>query len=157
MFLSAPIFLFLSSPIFLKFKSAPTIEADASKTDLHHFLLPFLPTPPLRPGEVPYHRSLLPFASIFLSYKSKKQNKHRTVYMGCVCRITDLCSRLHQSSSRTLGKFLHFTKFLVISGCKEFSPTNNTHCNRRLYIASCLRLSVPVPSCRTQISLSISI
>ncbi|KAI3708057.1 hypothetical protein L2E82_37084 [Cichorium intybus] len=56
-----------------------------------------------------------------------------------------------------VGKFLHFTKFLVISGCKEFSPTNNTHCNRRLYIASCLRLSVPVPSCRTQISLSISI
>ncbi|KAI3689164.1 hypothetical protein L2E82_47114 [Cichorium intybus] len=47
--------------------------------------------------------------------------------------------------------------FLVISGCKEFSPTNNTHCNRRLYIASCLRLSVPVRSCRTQISLSISI
>ncbi|KAI3709835.1 hypothetical protein L2E82_33568 [Cichorium intybus] len=44
-------------------------------------------------------------------------------------------------------------EFLVISGCKEFSPTNNTHCNRRLYIASCLRLSVPVPSCRTQISL----
>ncbi|KAI3708676.1 hypothetical protein L2E82_38013 [Cichorium intybus] len=27
----------------------------------------------------------------------------------------------------------------------------------RLYISSCLRLSVPVPSCRTQISLSISI
>ncbi|KAI3790578.1 hypothetical protein L2E82_03714 [Cichorium intybus] len=47
-------------------------------------------------------------------------------------------------------------EFLVISGCKEFSPTNNTHCNRRLYIASCLRLSVPLPSCRTQISLSIS-
>ncbi|KAI3792298.1 hypothetical protein L2E82_06173 [Cichorium intybus] len=41
--------------------------------------------------------------------------------------------------------------------CKEFSPTNNTRCNRRLYIASCLRLSVPVRSCRTQISLSISI
>ncbi|KAI3711113.1 hypothetical protein L2E82_40968 [Cichorium intybus] len=49
------------------------------------------------------------------------------------------------------------SRFLVISGCKEFSPTNNTHCNRRLYIASCLRLSVPVRSCRTQISLSISI